>query len=176
MTTLHPPTRETLLRIREDLSSRLFRDSEDYRVLIALQHAIGLLDAPPPGSGPAQTTETAPGAVQHLTDSAFDILERLTRGGSHGVSASRRRLPPFADPAQGAFSQRDMVASILREQGEPTPIAELLELMQVRGVVVGGSRPQGNLSSNLSQDKRFYPVRHRDRSCWWLVDDPIPGR
>ncbi len=145
MTTLHPPTRETLLRIREDLSSRLFRDSEDYRVLIALQHAIGLLDAPPPGSGPAQTTETAPGAVQHLTDSAFDILERLTRGGSHGVSASRRRLPPFADPAQGAFSQRDMVASILREQGEPTPIAELLELMQVRGVVVGGIETTGQL-------------------------------
>src|SRR6478736_4948927 len=176
MTTLHPPTRETLLRIREDLSSRLFRDSEDYRVLIALQHAIGKLDAPQPETELAPGTDASHGAVQHLTDSAFDILERLARSGGQGASASRRKLPPFADPAQGAFSQRDMVASILRERREPIPIAELLDLMQVRGVLVGGSRPQGNLSSNLSQDKRFYPVRYNDRSCWWLVDDPIPSR
>ncbi len=176
MTTLHPPTRETLLRIREDLSTRLFRDSEDYRVLIALQHAIGLLDTPQAGTVSAPKPDAPTGPVQHLTDSAFDILDRLARGGNPGAFASRRKLPPFADPAQGAFSQRDMVASILRERGEPTPIAELLDLMQLRGVLVGGSRPQGNLSSNLSQDKRFYPVRYHDRSCWWLVGDPIPGR
>lgn len=168
MDTLNENTRGALLRIREDLSARLFRDSEDYRVLLALQHALGWLENPPaPGNGAAQAG-LQPGG------SAFDMLAQLSQLAGGSVRPPRRRSPPpFADPEKGEFSQRDLVAAILRERGEPTRITELLELMEIRGCPVGGARPKGNLSSNLSQDRRFYPVRYKDRSCWWLVGEPI---
>ncbi|WP_293868116.1 hypothetical protein [uncultured Alsobacter sp.] len=166
-------TREALIRLQDEISSRLFRESEDYRVLLALQQAIGWLDK----SG--RTTAPTPRPVTETTDaagrtiSAIDMLANLAR--EVQPMAGRRPEPRMMiAPESGAVSQRDVVAMILRERGEPVPISELLELMQIRGVVVGGVRPQGNLSSNLSQDKRFRPVRYRDRACWWLVDEPVP--
>lgn len=165
-------TREALIRLQDEISSRLFRESEDYRVLLALQQAIGWLDK----SGRAaqiapRTAETTDAAGR--TISAIDMLANLAR--EVQPMAVRRSEPRMmVAPETGAVSQRDVVAMILRERGEPVPISELLELMQIRGVVVGGVRPQGNLSSNLSQDKRFRPVRYRDRACWWLVDEPVP--
>lgn len=170
MDTLNETTKGALMRIREDLSARLFRENEDYRVLLALQHAIGWLEAPPAGAEPPAASLSAAGPVA----SAFEMLAQLAQAPR---TARRRNPPPFVDPAQGgAFSQRDLVAAILRERGEPTRITELLDLMEMRGSPVGGARPKGNLSSNLSQDRRFYPVRYRDHSCWWLVGEPIVPR
>jgi hypothetical protein len=173
MSALNEPTRGALLRIREDLSARLMRESEDYRVLLALQHAIGWLDAP---TTPLETVSRSGPGDNGNSASAYELLSRLAEAAQTPRAAPRRRrLPSFASTEQGgAFSQRDVVAAILLERGEPTRISELLELMQLRGTVVGGARPQGNLSSNLSQDRRFYPVRYRDRSCWWLVGEPVP--
>ena len=95
---------------------------------------------------------------------AIDILAALAR------RTSIRRHSP-----DGQETKRDAVVRILRERGEPVSIAELIELMLARGLKVGGARPQGNLSSNLSQDKRFRPIRYRDRACWWLTDTPLPA-
>jgi hypothetical protein len=163
-------TREALIRLQDEISSRLFRESEDYRVLLALQQAIGWLDKSGRTIASRPPTETADAG---RTMSAIDMLANLAREAQ--PLAVRRAEPRIMVSSEtGAISQRDVVAMILRERGEPVPISELLELMQIRGVVVGGVRPQGNLSSNLSQDKRFRPVRYRDRACWWLVDEPVP--
>ncbi len=163
-------TREALIRLQDEISARLFRDSEDYRVLLALQQAIGWLDK----SGRMTPPHRSEGELDHPRPiSAIDMLANLARDAK---AIPGRRVEPRSLPTaeSGPVSQRDVVAMILRERGEPVPISELLELMQIRGVVVGGVRPQGNLSSNLSQDKRFRPVRYRDRACWWLVDEPVP--
>ncbi|MHB2169402.1 hypothetical protein [Alsobacter sp. R-9] len=163
-------TREALIRLQDEISARLFRDSEDYRVLLALQQAIGWLD---------RTGRVAPPRIEAEASeagrslSAIDMLANLARD-ARALPGRRAEPRPLPTAESGPVSQRDVVAMILRERGEPVPISELLELMQIRGVVVGGVRPQGNLSSNLSQDKRFRPVRYRDRACWWLVDEPVP--
>lgn len=163
-------TRDALIRLQDEISARLFRDSEDYRVLLALQQAIGWLDKTG-RMAPQQRAETEFESARPL--SAIDMLASLARD-ARSIPGRRAEPRPLPTAESGPVSQRDVVAMILRERGEPVPISELLELMQIRGVVVGGVRPQGNLSSNLSQDKRFRPVRYRDRACWWLVDEPVP--
>ena len=163
-------TRDALIRLQDEISARLFRDSEDYRVLLALQQAIGWLDKTG-RMAPTHRVETELEGSRPL--SAIDMLASLARD-ARAIPGRRVEARPLPTAESGPVSQRDVVAMILRERGEPVPISELLELMQIRGVVVGGVRPQGNLSSNLSQDKRFRPVRYRDRACWWLVDEPVP--
>jgi len=163
-------TRDALIRLQDEISARLFRDSEDYRVLLALQQAIGWLDK----SGRMTAPHRSDSELDTLRPmSAIDMLANLARD-AKAIPGRRMEPRPLPTAESGPVSQRDVVAMILRERGEPVPISELLELMQIRGVVVGGVRPQGNLSSNLSQDKRFRPVRYRDRACWWLVDEPVP--
>jgi hypothetical protein len=163
-------TRDALIRLQDEISARLFRDSEDYRVLLALQQAIGWLDKTKRLAPPLRA-DIEPESGRPV--SAIDLLASLARD-AQGLQARRPEPRALPTAESGPVSQRDVVAMILRERGEPVPISELLELMQIRGVVVGGVRPQGNLSSNLSQDKRFRPVRYRDRACWWLVDEPVP--
>jgi hypothetical protein len=155
-------TLENLRRLHHDVATRLARESEDYRLLVALRQTIGWLerrDNPHHRHDFAEPPASPPDGLP-----AIELLAALARRGS-----PRRHLS-----SDGQETKRDSVVRILRERGEPVSIAELIELMQGRGITIGGARPQGNLSSNLSQDKRFRPVRWRDRACWWLSDIPVP--
>lgn len=161
---------DSIRQLHHDTEARLLRESSDYRVLIALRQAVRLLDEEVRGLPPGTLTpfpvvkdgeaEGQPGAA---SSPAIEMLAALAR------RSSRRTLPAET----GLLTKRDAVVRILRERGEPLPITEIIELLEQKGIKLGGVRPQGNLSSNLSQDKRFRPVRYRDRACWWLADESL---
>ncbi len=158
---------DSLRQLHHDTEARLLRESSDFRVLISLRQSIRLLDEevrgiPTTSHIPAPTTKDGdPDAAP--PSPPIELLAALAR------RSSRRTLPAET----GLLTKRDAVVRILRERGEPLPITEIIEQLQQRGVTLGGARPQGNLSSNLSQDKRFRPVRYRDRACWWLADESL---
>jgi hypothetical protein len=156
-----PSILDNLRRLHQEVATRLARESEDYRLVVALRQTIQWLERRETGG--VKTDGEIAGPAQEPMP-AIEILAALARRG-----ATRR-----APSADGQETKRDAVVRILRERGEPVSIVELIELMQSRGISVGGVRPQGNLSSNLSQDKRFRPIRYRDRACWWLADVPVP--
>jgi hypothetical protein len=154
-------TLENLRRLHHEVATRLARESEDYRLLVALKQTITWLERRDNQARPDVADATVAGAEPMP---AIELLAAL----------ARRSVPRRSISTDGQETKRDAVVRILRERGEPVSIVELIELMQARGMSVGGARPQGNLSSNLSQDKRFRPVRYRDRACWWLADVPVP--
>lgn len=162
MTIPEASTLENLRRLHHEVATRLARESEDYRLLVALKQTITWLERHDASQQRADAVEPPAAPPEGLP--AIELLAALARRGT-----TRRSLS-----ADGQETKRDAVVRILRERGEPVSIAELIELMQSRGITIGGVRPQGNLSSNLSQDKRFRPVRYRDRACWWLADVPVP--
>ncbi|MFO1151466.1 MAG: hypothetical protein U1E62_24090 [Alsobacter sp.] len=157
-----PSILENLRRLHHEVATRLARESEDYRLVVALRQTIQWLERRETGGAVKGEGEAGLAAQEPMP--AIEILAALARRGAN------RRAPS----ADGQETKRDAVVRILRERGEPVSIVELIELMQSRGISVGGARPQGNLSSNLSQDKRFRPIRYRDRACWWLADVPVP--
>ncbi len=159
---------DSLRQLHHDIEARLLRDNGDFRVLISLRQAIRLLDEESRGIPASATSFPASkdGESEHgdaAPSPAIEMLAALAR------RSSRRTLPAET----GLLTKRDAVVRILRERGEPLPITEIVELLQEKGIKLGGVRPQGNLSSNLSQDKRFRPVRYRDRACWWLADESL---
>jgi hypothetical protein len=161
MTTYDISILDKLRKLHHEVASRLARESEDYRLVVALRQTIQWLERRDNVPGKSEQIEPS-GPGEQMP--AIEILAALARRGT-----TRRSLS-----SDGQETKRDVVVRILRERGEPVSIAELIELMQRRGIQVGGVRPQGNLSSNLSQDKRFRPIRYRDRACWWLADLPLP--
>jgi hypothetical protein len=163
MSSIDVSTLDTLRRLHQDVATRLARDSEDYRLLVALRQTITWLEKRENASGRTEPAELL--QAPHDAMPAIEILAALARR-----SSSRRTVSH-----DGQETKRDAVVRILKERGEPVSIAELIDLMQSRGITIGGVRPQGNLSSNLSQDKRFRPIRYRDRACWWLSDLPLPS-
>lgn len=163
MTLPETSTLENLRRLHHEVATRLARESEDYRLLVALKQTISWLERR--DSAPTRSDAPEPQAAPPEGLPAIELLAALARRGS-----GRRHLS-----SDGQETKRDAVVRILRERGEPVSIVELIELLQGRGITIGGVRPQGNLSSNLSQDKRFRPVRYRDRACWWLADIPVPN-
>lgn len=162
MTLPEASTLDNLRRLHHEVATRLARESEDYRLLVALKQTITWLERRDSSQQRHEAAEPQPSPPEGLP--AIELLAALARRGS-----SRRHVS-----SDGQETKRDAVVRILRERGEPISIAELIELMQARGITISGVRPQGNLSSNLSQDKRFRPVRYRDRACWWLADIPVP--
>jgi hypothetical protein len=158
---------DSLRQLHHDTEARLLRESSDFRVLISLRQSIRLLDEEVRGA-PSMSGAPFPAAREGDADSGppsppIELLAAMAR------RSSRRTLPAET----GLLTKRDAVVRILRERGEPLPITEIIDQLQQRGVTLGGVRPQGNLSSNLSQDKRFRPVRYRDRACWWLADESL---
>jgi hypothetical protein len=162
MSNIDIATLDTLRRLHQDVATRLARESEDYRLLVALRQTIAWLEKRESG-----TSRSEPVELLHPSNDAMPAIEILAALARR--SSSRRSISH-----DGQETKRDAVVRILKERGEPVSIAELIELMQGRGITIGGVRPQGNLSSNLSQDKRFRPIRYRDRACWWLSDMPLP--
>lgn len=161
MTTYDISILDNLRKLHHEVATRLARESEDYRLVVALRQTIQWLERRDNSPGKPEHAD-APGPGEQIP--AIEVLAALARRGTTRRSVS----------SDGQETKRDVVVRILRERGEPVSITELIELMQRRGIKVGGVRPQGNLSSNLSQDKRFRPIRYRDRACWWLTDAPVP--
>lgn len=163
MSNIDIATLDTLRRLHQDVATRLAKESEDYRLLVALRQTIAWLEKRESG-----TSRSEPAELLHPSSDAMPAIEILAALARR--SSSRRSISH-----DGQETKRDAVVRILKERGEPVSIAELIDLMQSRGITIGGVRPQGNLSSNLSQDKRFRPIRYRDRACWWLSDLPLPS-
>jgi hypothetical protein len=163
MSLIDVATLDTLRRLHQDVATRLARESEDYRLLVALRQTITWLEKRENAAGRTESADLMPAPADAMP--AIEILAALARRSSNRRSMSH----------DGQETKRDAVVRILKERGEPVSIAELITLMQSRGLTIGGVRPQGNLSSNLSQDKRFRPIRYRDRACWWLSDMPLPS-
>lgn len=85
--------------------------------------------------------------------------------------------PPFK-PDRDASLGRSKVRvyeEVLREQGRPLHVSELLPLVKAKGVTFDGVSPeQQQLRNSLhSASNRFQNV---GSNTWWLVDEPAPGR
>jgi hypothetical protein len=61
---------------------------------------------------------------------------------------------------------------VLDELAMPVTTADLLEMVREKGAKVGGNDPLTNLSSSLSRDPRFVPIRVDGKSMWWLAGRP----
>src|SRR4051794_31314210 len=107
---------ENLRKLHHEVASRLARESEDYRLIVALRQTIQWLERRDNVQGRTDPTEST-SAAEPMP--AIELLAALARRGS-----ARRSLSP-----EGQETKRDAVVRILRERGEPVSIVELIELM-----------------------------------------------
>jgi len=104
------------------------------------------------------------------------LLSPLSGVTLNGVVVAAGTAAPPNPPPRRRLSQGDAAEIILREQGKPLVLTELLARVPEKGVTVGGENAQMNFGSTLSRDARFYSFRRDGLYYWWLsgVDLPQP--
>jgi len=135
----------TEMRRLRDEFARRLMSNPDYRALVALDKAIAEVQGAP--------VEHALSALNVETGSP--VLGRPTL----------HTMPSHANAA----------IAVLKRNGRPMPLSDLLPLVREEGAAVNGKDPEINLSSSLSRNDRLRSVRYKGRSCWWLKDRPYPG-
>jgi hypothetical protein len=136
---------DRLIALRDEAKD-LLMENDDFRMFLALEHAIAEIV----GDAPAKPSETSKPA-------------------GNGKAAA-------APVDIGNLSQADASHILLtRVLKEPVIIANLVRALGAHGINVGGSNPNINLSSVLSKDGRFRSVRYKDRASWWVTGTPFPG-
>lgn len=81
--------------------------------------------------------------------SAQASADRHAEGDEHRRSASGRRLDPARQQAL------EVAIALLTGRSEPTKTADVYEYIVARGITLGGSDPQNNLSSLLNRSGFF---------------------
>ncbi|UDF03714.1 hypothetical protein [Asticcacaulis sp. AND118] len=140
---------QMMRQLRQAIEARLLA-SEDYRALKALDLAIEQALAPTNrGSSPPLKTHW--------------ISENITN------TKNKERA------TQKGMSHADAAELALQKRGSPATTAELVELLEKYGSMVGGNDRNTNLASSLSRDGRFRAVRINGKPHWWFKERPIPS-
>jgi hypothetical protein len=127
----------------------------------------------------AKLAEQAAGLRRELDEIDADIFARFTRLAS-ALEGESTPIQPYTLPPVPAAEQRGKgkaiiipaVSALLRRSGFPLRTAELLTALTAAGITVGGKRPIGNLSAQLSLSELYTSVGGE----WWFKGEQRPER
>lgn len=111
--------------------------------------------------------------IEAFLATAYELQQEMDQSGrpdpvSDAVKADAP-IQKLRAPNSGSGSATlQAVVEVLKEQGRPLAIRELLPLVLAKGIEVGGKSPLATLSARISQ-KGVVEVREGQ---WWFIDDP----